>query len=219
MRTKAGVFPVAGGARWAFLLALALALAGCDLFENGGGKDGTVYVPVETVEETGGPDATGGGGARMAFKETLVTWDTEDAFYKDRYVIVDVENRRILYQESPSNVAQYGEMEVTWDAPPETIPDGFQFTLNYGVAVTKTPSLNAGVGIKPGFSPVWYFEEPGGNPGQVWAGMDANLILVPGASKQITLKASNLPNRIGEEGCFWFNISNATVSYCYVIKG
>lgn len=209
------------GMAWGRMFALVplVLWAGCDLFENTGEKDGTAGVPDAAVEEGTPLDESGGEGARMVFKETLVTWDTEDAFYKDKYVIVDVENRRIVYQESPSNVTQYGEMEVTWDAPPETIPDGFQFTLSYGVAITKSPTLNAGVGIKPGFSPVWYFEEPNGNPGQVWAGMDANLTLVPGSSKQITLKASNLANRIGEEGCFWFNVSNATVSYCYVVQG
>ncbi len=209
----------------AFLL-LSLVLIGCDLFTNGSG-DPDASLPDTTAEDTllptdlGADQAAAGetlpAGAVMAFKETTVTWDTEDPLYTGKYVVIDVPNRKIVFQDNPNEVAKYGEMEVTWDAPPETITEGFQFPLNYGVAITKTPTWMAGIGIRVSYSPVWYFTEPNGNPGEVWAGMNGNVELVPGSTKQITLGAANLASRIGEEGCLHFIVGNVTVSYCYVI--
>ena len=140
---------------------------------------------------------------------TTQSWDSTDQAFHDPYVTIDIPGRRVVVQPNIHDVATYGEMEITWDAPPDTLSEGQVFTIHYGGTITKTPSLNAGAGIYPGCSPTWLLDTTSGG-GKQWVGLGSD-----GVMSQGTLDASMKVHSLAADASIYFVIDHLTISYDY----
>ena len=158
--------------------------------------------------------------ARIEYTRTTVDVQTDEANFRGHFIVFDVEGRRARYRGDTRGDLAYGEMEFTWDAPPQMLSEDAVAILNFGGRIIVAPRGGAGTGIDLFTGPTGLFDTtPPPRVGQ-YVGKTGNGDLVQGYQK-VQLRAPHISSSdASTDVTISFGLGLAIVTYHYrVVKG